>query len=113
MGFDAASARAASAGLGALAQRARENGQTILKAAHDACRLPEDRVGHGFRAGATAFLGSPEGKAALRKGLEAAWALIRGIVTGPAPAPQAGAVAADASAANPSAAAPERSGPLA
>jgi len=68
MGFDAASARAASAGLGALAQRARENGQTILKAAHDACRLPEDRVLHGFRAGATAFLGSPEGKAALRKG---------------------------------------------
>ena len=82
MGFDAASVRAASAGLGALAGRASENGRTLIRAAHEACRLPEDSVAHGVRAGASAFLASPEGKAALHKALEAGWALLRGVFGG-------------------------------
>jgi len=82
MGFDAASVRAASAGLGALAGRASENGRTLIRAAHEACRLPEDSVAHGVRAGASAFLASPEGKAALHKALEAGWALLRGVFSG-------------------------------
>jgi hypothetical protein len=82
MGFDAASVRAASAGLGALAGRASENGRTLIRAAHEACRLPEDGVAHGVRAGASAFLASPEGKAALHKALEAGWALLRGVFSG-------------------------------
>lgn len=124
MGFDAAGVRAASAGLGVLAERARANGQAILHAAHEAARLPEDRVGGGFRAGAKAYLGSPEGKAAMRTALEAGWALLRGMAGGAPPAPkpavqQQPAVAAAAAqpvAAAPSpqvAAAPEHSGTVA
>jgi len=116
MGFDAAGVRAASAGLGVLAERARANGQAILHAAHDAARLPEDRVGGGFRAGAKAFLGSPEGKAAMRTALEAGWVLLRGMAGGAAPPVKPAAPAPPAVAAAtppPIAAVPERSGTVA
>jgi len=93
MVFDAAGVRAASAGLGALAGRATANGRALIHAAHEVTKLPEDGVGHGFRAGASAFLGSPEGKAALTKLLEAGWSLLRGLFLGGTAGGLAGATA--------------------
>jgi hypothetical protein len=115
MGFDAAGVRGASAGLGALARRAGANGEALLRAAHDACKLPEDRIAGGFRSAAASFLGSPEGKAALGKAFEAGWALLRGIV-GSASASGASQPAHGAPPPPPpaqAAAVPERPGPIA
>jgi hypothetical protein len=128
MSFDAAGVRAASAAFGALAQRARENGQAILREAHEACRLPEDRISRGLGSGAAAFFGSPEGKAAVGRVFAAAWDVLRGVFGGAAAATTAAAAAptprdAAAAQAPPPVPAPpaaqagpggtERSGPLA